>query len=138
MVVGNPGPVPPDLADAGTGARIHFRGGRSYREVAEELRRCRALVLFSETETFSCVTAEALCCGIPVIAPAVGALPELLDETNGIVSPNSPEGLEAAMLHVLEHPEAFDGPAIARAAAARFGYGPVAEAFDRLYRHYTV
>ncbi len=141
VLVGNrdPGVLASLPADQGLHNRVFARGEVSYREVAEELRRCHALVLFSATETFSCVTAEALCCGIPVVVPRAGALPELVDASNGIlVEPGNSQALEAALGAALEGAAGFDAPAIARAAAARYGYGPIAEAFDRLYRHYTV
>ena len=40
-------------------------------------------------ETFSVVCAEALCCGTPVIASNVGAISELVDNTNGILIQNN-------------------------------------------------
>ena len=43
----------------------------------------------SETETCSIVVAEALTCGLPVIASNVGALPSLINENNGVLCENS-------------------------------------------------
>ncbi|MFL5809750.1 MAG: glycosyltransferase, partial [Flavisolibacter sp.] len=78
---------------------VYFRGEVAYSEVAEEMRRCHCMVLFSDSETFSCVTAEALCCGLPVIASNVGALPELIKPSNGVLVPvNDTKALTVAML----------------------------------------
>jgi hypothetical protein len=41
-------------------------------------------LLFSYFETFSCVLAEALCSGIPVIATNAGGIPEFVNSKNGI------------------------------------------------------
>lgn len=45
----------------------------------------------SDIETFSIVTAEALSTGTPVLASNTGALPELINEQNGLLAENSPE-----------------------------------------------
>jgi glycosyltransferase involved in cell wall biosynthesis len=45
----------------------------------------------SNIETFSIVTVEALTTGTPVIASNTGALPELINENNGVIVENNPE-----------------------------------------------
>lgn len=58
---------------------------------ANGLSTARAFIMPSQYETFSVVTAEAFCSGCPVIADHVGALPELLDDTNGVLrKPETP------------------------------------------------
>jgi len=118
---------------------VFFRGEVSYREVAEELRRCHCLVIVSDTETFSCVTAEALCSGIPVIASSIGALPELVDTERGVlVSPGNKKELAEAMQNIAETYTRKTGERLAAEASARFGYGAVSEAFERLYSATTI
>ena len=114
---------------------VFFRGEIPYLEVAAEMRRSHCLVLFSQTETFSCVTAEALCAGLPVVAATSGALPELLDKDNGKLVPlGNTQDLAAAMESVLKDWNSFDGQAIASKAASKYGYTAVSQAFDQLYR----
>ncbi|HWJ90026.1 MAG TPA: glycosyltransferase, partial [Flavisolibacter sp.] len=116
---------------------VFFRGEISYPEVADEMKRCHTMILFSDSETFSCVTAEALCAGLPVIASETGALSELINESNGILVPaGDRQALVAAMGRMLDLYPAFDTPAISKAASNRYGYARVAEDFDRLYRAY--
>jgi len=113
---------------------VFFRGEVSYREVAEELRRCHCLLIVSDTETFSCVTAEALCAGLAVIASSTGALPELVDAGNGVlVTPGDTGELSEAMRIISENYQEKTGGEVAREASRRFGYGALSEAFDRLY-----
>ena len=115
--------------------RVIFRGEIPYTAVAEEMRRAHCLVLFSESETFSCVTAEALCCGLPVVAADVGALPELVTEGQGILVPKGEvDALVAAMTRVWQDYKSFDRHQISREATARYSYSAVSREFARLYQ----
>lgn len=113
---------------------VFFRGEIPYPEVAEEMKRCHCLVLFSDSETFSCVAAEALCCGLPVIASAAGALPELVNATNGILVPvKDQQALKSGMEDMLENFNDFNSEQIAANASSRYGYAPVSVKFSELY-----
>jgi len=113
---------------------VFFRGEISYTDVAEEMQRSHAFVLFSDSETFSCVTAEALCCGLPVIAASRGALPELVDQSRGyLVSTLTKKSLADAMQRVLDAYDFFDRKRISEDASAKYGYCAVSEAFCQLY-----
>ena len=114
---------------------VFFRGEIPYTEVAEEMKRSHCLVIFSDSETFSCVTAEALCCGLPVIAANVGALPEMVSNYNGrLVSPGNIDDLVNAMEEVWKNFASFDSRQIAMDHASRFGYPAIAAQFDSFYK----
>jgi glycosyltransferase involved in cell wall biosynthesis len=114
--------------------QVFFRGELPYREVAAEVRMSHCAVLFSQSETFSCVAAESLCAGLPVIASNTGALPERLEGGAGIlVEPGNIEGLALAMMEVKEGYTGFKANEIGLAAAAIYGYPAVSEAFNQLY-----
>ena len=114
---------------------VFFKGEINYIEVAEEMKRAHCLVLFSDSETFSCVTAEALCCGIPVISSGVGALSELINVSNGILVPvMDKEALAIAIVEMTEKYYSFDHKRIAEEASKKFGYATIAKRFDELYR----
>ena len=115
---------------------VFFRGEIPYTEVAAEMRRCHCMVIYSDSETFSCVTAEALCAGLPVIAANTGALPELVNSDNGILVPlNDVDSLAESMRKISGSIEDYDSHAIAGSATRRYSYAAVSDAFKRLYNH---
>jgi glycosyltransferase involved in cell wall biosynthesis len=73
---------------------------------------------------------------LPVIATRMGALPELVNSTNGILVNESVEELTAAMLNMQGEYIHFNPEAISRAAAGRYGYSAIAACFDELYRSF--
>jgi glycosyltransferase involved in cell wall biosynthesis len=58
--------------------RVILLGQLNTEQLALELQKSEGFLLPTSYETFSVITAEALCTGCPVITHAVGALPELL------------------------------------------------------------
>lgn len=113
---------------------IFFRNEISYKNVAEEIRRCHCHVLFGNFETFSCVTAEALCSGVPVIVPSAGAVTELVNKQNGlIVCKDEINELSSAMMEMIDTYQQFDPVSISAEASRKFSYSTVAKQFDELY-----
>ncbi|MDD3321942.1 MAG: glycosyltransferase [Paludibacter sp.] len=66
-----------------------FTGYQDKTEIAKHLKAADFFVHASTIETFGVVVAEALMCGTPVICSKVGALPELINEFNGIMCENT-------------------------------------------------
>jgi glycosyltransferase involved in cell wall biosynthesis len=57
-------------------------------------------------EAFGTYQLESMLCGIPLVQPALGAFPEIIDQTAGITySPNTPDALAAKWKEVLRQPE---------------------------------
>ncbi len=80
------------IARLGLEHHVDLLGHLDERSVAQEMNQAHALLHASVYETYSVVTAEALCCGTPVIASDVGALPELIGPGMGrLVPTNDPE-----------------------------------------------
>jgi glycosyltransferase involved in cell wall biosynthesis len=61
----------------GIGAEVHFTGYID--DVSRLLVECDALVLSSETEGIPVVVLEAMALGVPVVATAVGGIPEMIE-----------------------------------------------------------
>ncbi|HVE60991.1 MAG TPA: glycosyltransferase family 4 protein, partial [Chitinophagaceae bacterium] len=114
---------------------VFFRGEISYAEVAKEMQLSHCLILNSQIENAPCVISEALCCGLPVISTNVGGIPEMLDDSNGIlIDPGNEENLAITMLKMIGDHAYFNGPKIAEAAHKKYSYSVIAKEFDELYR----
>jgi glycosyltransferase involved in cell wall biosynthesis len=93
LVVAGDGPLAAALR---TDGRARFVGRVSAQELAElRARAAVAIVPSRSAETFGLAAAEAMADGVPVVATAVGALPELVG-ADGLVAPGNAEALAAA------------------------------------------
>lgn len=111
---------------------VFFKGEISYNEVSSEMRKGNCLILNSTYETFSCVVAEALCCGLPVIATKVGVIPEVITDNNGIQI-NDQDDLAIALKEIFYNYSAFEGRKISEEAQKRFSYEVIGKKFNFVY-----
>ncbi|MSP67043.1 MAG: glycosyltransferase family 1 protein [Alphaproteobacteria bacterium] len=91
-------------AQAGGSARVRFLGWISDKvRLARLYSVAEALVLPSLSEGFPTVVGEAMACGTPVIASAVGGMPEMVGESTGwLIPPGDGPALRAALLDLLD------------------------------------
>jgi glycosyltransferase involved in cell wall biosynthesis len=115
-------------------ANIVFMGNVPYSKVADEMRQADCLVITSLYETFSCVSAEALLSGLPVIATPVGVIPELVTPGNGIVVKTEAE-LISAMRQMIANRGAFHPDTIAAAQKGKFSYQNIGAKLVELYNN---
>jgi glycosyltransferase involved in cell wall biosynthesis len=71
--------------EKGLEERIQLIGRLSKGQVASEMQNADAFVHAASYETFSVVSAEALCCGTPVGVTHLPALTEFIHEKNGVL-----------------------------------------------------
>ena len=80
---------------------------------------------------------EAMAAGLPVVSTAVGGVPELVEDgVSGILVPNEDlEGLTAAMLRMVQHPDLREqmGRAARCRAVERFDIQQTVRAYEALY-----
>ncbi len=98
-------PVVRDEAEKrGIAARLVFRGSLEGREKAAASVTSEMIVVPSWTEAFPLVIPEAMAAGLPVIATAVGAIPDFVkDGEDGLlVPPRDPRALAAAITRLLD------------------------------------
>ena len=89
-----------ECAERGVSARVRFLGGRSRDEVLRLFHAADAALLSSAWENFPHTVVEALAAGTPVIATAVGGVPEVVrDGGNGLLVP---AGDPAALADAIE------------------------------------
>lgn len=113
---------------------ITFTGLISYEEVAQQLRRADALVMFSRYENLPCVILEALCTGLPVISTDVGGIREVINEENGIlIRPEKQDELFDKMNYFLDNLDKYDKKNIASSAKEKFNYHAVGKQFNEAY-----
>jgi glycosyltransferase involved in cell wall biosynthesis len=111
--------------------RLQFLPPQSYDAVASLMQASDALVLNSLYETQSCVAIEALCCGLPVIAPHVAALPEFLNTDNAILFREGE--IEKAFIDAPFKIENLDKERIAHKAKSLYSYTKIGAAFREVY-----
>ncbi len=105
--------------------------------VASLLSQSDLLLLFSRYETMSVVAAEALACGVPVVATKMGALPEIVLPEFGILVDNENETqLCEAIYKVLTQPELFNRDEMRKFALANFSEEAIRIRLLELYDKY--
>ena len=103
VVIGD-GPDRARLEQLGAASGVRFLG---YREGASTLIRAfDVLVAPSRYEACGLVAIEAMLAGVPIIAAAVGGLPEVLADSGQLVEPERPDLLAAAIVEFLDDPTA--------------------------------
>ena len=112
IFAGPSGPLEPEVRSiiSGSGAhdRVDFRGQLSSEELPRVLAEAEIFVFPTVwgTEGFGMVAAEAMACGVPVVASRIAAIPEVvLDEETGLlVEPGDPVDLASKLRLLLGDP----------------------------------
>lgn len=104
LVVAGDGPLRGDLAAMSSrlGLDVLFAGALTQTRLAEAMAAADVFVLPSRAEPLGVVLLEAMACGTPCVASAVGGIPEILGDGCGeLVAPGDPRALAAGVLAVL-------------------------------------
>jgi glycosyltransferase involved in cell wall biosynthesis len=115
-------------AQLGLEGRVTFHGLKSKQEIAELLRRASVFVLASRFENNPVVVLEAQCSGLPVVATAVGGLPEVVPDA---VPPGDARAFAAGIRAALER--SADREGIAADARERYGLAAVGAELRGVY-----
>ncbi|MFJ8693287.1 glycosyltransferase [Streptomyces roseolilacinus] len=122
---------------AGVADRVRFTGAVSRDEVAPLLRSADVVVCPADYEPFGIVPLEAMACGRPVVATAVGGqLDTVADpECGRLVPPRDPAALARAVAGFLADPElrAACGAAGRRRVLGRYDWKRVGAATEAVY-----
>lgn len=120
----------------GLGDAVILLGARA--NAADELAAADVVALSSRWEGSPLVVAESMLLGRPVVATAVGAVPEAVvdGQTGRLVPPGDADGLAAAVIDLLEHPDVAARLAEAGHAVAveRFATSVLVDAVAAEYR----
>ena len=123
-------------AELGLGDRVRFLGRVDRPEAVRLFTGCRFFVLPSREEPFGIVNLEAMAAGKPVIATAVGGVPEIVtDGANGLLVPGeNVEALATGMLHLLRDEPLRDRLAANASNAVRaFDWSAITDQYQAVY-----
>mgnify|MGYP001493839736 CR=1 FL=1 len=120
----------------GLGARVRFLGERD--ALPELLSPADVFLLSSSEESFGLSALEAMSCGVPVVATAVGGVPEVIrDGRTGLLCPADDSSRYSELIRELLFDRAR-AQAMGRAARAdvleRFARDPIVDQYEALYR----
>lgn len=122
-------------SELGLAERVSFLGFRS--DVADLLAAADIFVMPSLSEGLPMAVIEAMFASRPIVASAVGGIPELVRDgvTGLLVPPEDPDALAAALDRVASDPELRGslGEAAARVADARLSKETMATRYSELY-----
>ena len=124
-------------AQAGVAERVHLPG--AVRDPAAMLGAFDIFALSSDSEQFPLSVVEAMAAGLPVAAPAVGDVPQIVAPENAdyIVAPGDSDALTAALVELAGDAEARRSIGAANRARARSQYDAetMLAAHRRLYEN---
>jgi glycosyltransferase involved in cell wall biosynthesis len=130
-------PLEAQVRERALQGRVHFLGLRA--DVSEVLRAADVFVLASHTEGHPLSLMEAMAAGLPVVATAVGGVPEIVeDQKEGLlVKPHDCHGLATAMVCLgQDHGKRLEmGRAAGRRAEEEFSASRMAQGYAQLYEH---
>ncbi|OUC93385.1 glycosyltransferase [Streptosporangium minutum] len=122
-------------AEYGLSDRVRLLGSVGRSDVPALMRSADVLVTVPWYEPFGMVPVEAMACGVPVIASAVGGHLDTVAGCGVLVPPRRPLALARALHDVLAHPELRASLATAgeRRARSRYGWPKVAARVEAVY-----
>ncbi|GIV43297.1 MAG: glycosyl transferase family 1 [Bacteroidia bacterium] len=113
---------------------IQFKGKVNNKSISEVYFKHHAFILFSNFETFSIATAEALTHGLPVIATRSLGPEEYVNEKCGyLVDVKNKQQLKEAILLMYSNYENFDKEKIINYMKSKFSNNIILSSFDKLY-----
>ena len=121
-----------DQLNLGNAVRIYSEVPQE--QLATQLQKATALILYSSVETFGCVVIEANACGTPVIAGDIPVMHEIINAgKNGTFATlSNPAALADAMIQMIENNN-FDRSMIASSTSQNYSYQVIANRFSNWY-----
>lgn len=122
----------------GVSEKVRFLGFVEHEEMPRHYQDADLFVLPSRRESFGLVLAEAMACGLPVVATTAGAIPQIVEDgvAGVLVPPDDPEALASAINSLLSDRPRMQAMGTAGAQRVRecFTWDKVAERVVRGYQ----
>lgn len=117
-----------------TGEFILFKGLVEGDNLVKVYQESLFTVLFSNYENMPVVVAESFACGVPVISTRVGGLPEIVNQSNGLlVEVGDEEALTRAMNQMLNTCMQYSKQVISQTAEQKFSLDVFRNAYGEFY-----
>jgi L-malate glycosyltransferase len=114
---------------------IIFHGGKTPSEVGDYIRKAGFVVIPSEWENLPVVLIESMACGKPIIASAVGGIPEMMEPQVGkLVKPNDIDDLANAIIQMLDSYTIYSAEDISQLGQQKYSYKSVARQYKMMYQ----
>lgn len=115
---------------------VRYTGLLENQELVDAYQSAGFMVMFSNFENMPVVISESLSCGLPVVATAVGGIPEYINPQNGkLIVARDEAALFDAVNFMLDHVSDFDRNKIRENAVAIFGKQAVVTKFHEFYNY---
>lgn len=113
---------------------VSFEGEQPLEVIGEKMGVSDLFLLFSNFENLPCVIVEALSSGLPVLSTNVGGIPEMIDESNGLlVDPKDESELLNKLNEILDS-NGYDRRSISKAAHAKYSREAVSSQLIKIYQ----
>jgi len=98
------------LEELNLGSKVSINGWIAHEQVPQALNQLKLLVVPSYTEGLPGIVLEAMACGTPVLAAAVGGIPDIIESgvTGILVGTNHPSVLAESILETMHQPGLLD------------------------------
>lgn len=109
---------------------VTFLGSLDKQTIAQYMNKAHFFLHASRYETFSVVTAEAICCGTPVVVSKIPAITEFIYESNGVfVEEDTAEEWSKKIQEAIAKLNKFDNKSISEKAIAKFSKEQVGQRY---------
>lgn len=120
-------------AKLGLNSVVSFHGHKKHTEIPAFMQNSSFLAVPSLWENSPCVIAEAQTCGLPVVASAVGGIPEMISESTGLLVPSqNTELLAEALNKMLDSSQQYDRKTIIK-QAERYSTAAIVSELSHIY-----
>jgi len=115
--------------------RLIFTGQLTPSEVSKLLKESDILVMFSNHENAPVVISESLACGKPVVTTNVGGIPEMVNDSNGILLQAGDEkALYDAINRMIDNLDNYSSELIQENAHKQYSYDDVGSMIYTIYK----
>ena len=116
-----------------TGETVVFEGEKTPEEVCAAMQKAHVFILFSRYENAPVVLSECMAVGLPVVASRVGGIPEMVNNTTGVLVPSEDvHSLADAIDNILNELTDYHADTI-RSFGAEYSYQYVGKQLKTLY-----